>query len=125
MERSVLDLLASTGTRPGLFRWAEKVAGLLPEQVVRHLPMLREWSAGRETPRAAAFCTRIGLYVMHRHTDNASSPKRAVSLPNHGRASVFRRRPVDYSGAVVPLDLCAGFVAAPYRLRADTRRLTI
>jgi len=53
MERSVLDLLASTGTRPGLFRWAEKVAGLLPEQVVRHLPMLREWSAGRETPRAA------------------------------------------------------------------------
>ena len=53
MERSVLGLLASTGTRPGLFGWAEKVAGLLPEQVVRHLPMLREWSAGRETPRAA------------------------------------------------------------------------
>jgi hypothetical protein len=31
---------------------AEKVAGLIPDQVVRHLPMLREWSAGREPPRA-------------------------------------------------------------------------
>ena len=53
VEHSVLGLLASTGTRPGLFGWAEKVAGLIPEQVVRHLPMVREWSAGREMPRAA------------------------------------------------------------------------
>jgi L-lactate dehydrogenase complex protein LldF len=53
MERSVLSLWASVATRPGLFGLAEKVAGLLPEQVVRHLPMLREWSTGREMPRAA------------------------------------------------------------------------
>ena len=52
VERSVLGLWASVVTRPGLFGLAEKVAGLIPDQVVRHLPMLREWSAGREPPRA-------------------------------------------------------------------------
>ncbi len=52
MERSVLGLLTSTATRSRLFGWAEKVAGLLPEPVLRHLPMVSEWSAGRELPRA-------------------------------------------------------------------------
>ena len=51
VERSVLGLLTSTATRPRLFGWAEKAAGLLPAPVLRHLPMLREWSAGREPPR--------------------------------------------------------------------------
>ena len=52
LERSVLGLLTSTATRARLFGWAEKVAGLLPQQVLRRLPMLREWSSGREPPRA-------------------------------------------------------------------------
>ena len=52
VERSVLSLLTTTATRSRLFGWAEKVAGLLPEPVLRHLPMVSEWSAGRELPRA-------------------------------------------------------------------------
>ena len=52
LERSVLGLLTSTATHSRLFGWAEKVAGLLPQPVLRHLPMLREWSSGREPPRA-------------------------------------------------------------------------
>lgn len=52
MERSVLGLWAYLATHPRLFGWAEKVAGLVPEWVIRRLPMLREWSSGRETPRA-------------------------------------------------------------------------
>ena len=47
----MLGLLTSTATRSRLFGWAEKAAGLLPAPVLRHLPMLREWSAGREPPR--------------------------------------------------------------------------
>ena len=53
MERSVLGLLTSTATRSRLFGWAEKAAGLLPDQVVRRLPMVREWHSGREIPRVA------------------------------------------------------------------------
>ncbi len=52
VERSVLGLLTATSTRSRLFGWAEKLAGVLPEQIVRHLPMISEWSAGRELPRA-------------------------------------------------------------------------
>ena len=52
VERSVLGLLTATATRSRLFGLAEKVAGFLPDQVVRHLPMLSDWSAGRELPRA-------------------------------------------------------------------------
>ena len=52
VEGSVLRLLTATATRSRLFGWAEKVAGLLPDQVVRRLPMVREWSSGRELPRA-------------------------------------------------------------------------
>ena len=51
-ERSVLSLWASVATRARLFGWVEKVAGFVPDWVIRRLPMLREWSAGRETPRA-------------------------------------------------------------------------
>jgi len=51
LERSVLGLWASAATRSRLFGWAEKTAGFLPDQIIRRLPMLREWSAGRETPR--------------------------------------------------------------------------
>ncbi len=53
MERSVLGLWASAAKHPRLLGWAEQVGGLLPEPVVQRLPMLREWSIGRETPRAA------------------------------------------------------------------------
>jgi len=51
-ERSVLSFLASVATRARLFGWAENVAGLVPDWLLRRLPMLREWSAGREPPRA-------------------------------------------------------------------------
>ena len=51
-ERSVLSLWASFATRARLFGWAENVAGLVPQWVIRRLPMLREWTSGREAPRA-------------------------------------------------------------------------
>ncbi len=51
-ERTALGLLASAATRSRLFGWAENLAGVLPDWVIRRLPMLREWSDGREPPRA-------------------------------------------------------------------------
>jgi len=53
VERSVLGLLTSTATRSRLFGWAESVVGLVPQWAVQRLPLLREWSLGRETPRAS------------------------------------------------------------------------
>ena len=50
-ERTALGLFASAATRARLFGWAENLAGLLPDWALRRLPMLREWSAGREPPR--------------------------------------------------------------------------
>ena len=52
MERSMMGLWASAATHPRLFGWAEKLMGLLPERVARRLPMLRDWSSGRELPVA-------------------------------------------------------------------------
>ena len=52
VERSALGLLTSAATRSRLFGWVGKMAGLLPEWILRRLPLLREWSIGRETPRA-------------------------------------------------------------------------
>ena len=46
----MLGLLTSTATHSRLFGWTEKVAGLLPQQVLRRLPMLREWRSGRDHP---------------------------------------------------------------------------
>ena len=52
VERSVLGLLTSTATRSPLFGWAGKMAGFFPDWIVRRLPLLQEWSIGRETPWA-------------------------------------------------------------------------
>jgi L-lactate dehydrogenase complex protein LldF len=52
-EASVLRLWASAATRARLFGWAENLAALVPDWALRRLPMLREWTAGREPPRAA------------------------------------------------------------------------
>jgi len=51
VERSVLGLLTAAATRSGLFGWAGKMAGLAPDWIVRRLPLLKEWSIGREPPR--------------------------------------------------------------------------
>ena len=52
VERSVLRLLTSAATRSRLFGWGGKMAGFFPAWIVRRLPLLQEWSIGRETPRA-------------------------------------------------------------------------
>ena len=49
-ERSILGLWASAATHPRLFGWGEKLMGILPEWISRYLPMLRDWSSGRELP---------------------------------------------------------------------------
>jgi L-lactate dehydrogenase complex protein LldF len=51
VERSVLGLLTAAATRPRVYGWAGKMAGFFPEWIVRRLPLLQEWSIGRETPR--------------------------------------------------------------------------
>jgi L-lactate dehydrogenase complex protein LldF len=52
-ERTALGLFASAATRARLFGWAESLAGVLPDWILRRLPMLRQWSIGREPPRAS------------------------------------------------------------------------
>jgi len=51
VERSVLGLLTAAATRSRVYGWAGKMAGFFPEWIVRRLPLLQEWSIGRETPR--------------------------------------------------------------------------
>ena len=45
-------LLTAAATRSRVFGWAGKMAGVFPEWIVRRLPLLQEWSIGREPPRA-------------------------------------------------------------------------
>ncbi len=50
-ERSAMKQWARAATRPKLFRWAEFLMGRMPEGLMRRLPLLKAWSAGREPPK--------------------------------------------------------------------------
>ncbi|MEE8148229.1 MAG: LUD domain-containing protein, partial [Longimicrobiales bacterium] len=52
VERLAMGLWAAAATRSRLFAWAERAAGFFPEWILRRLPLLQEWSMGREPPRA-------------------------------------------------------------------------
>ena len=47
----MLGRLTAAATRSGLFGWVGKMAGLSPDWIIRRLPLLKEWSIGREPPR--------------------------------------------------------------------------
>jgi len=51
-SRSAMKAWTAVATHPRLFRLAERLMGALPEGLVRRLPLLSEWSSGREPPRA-------------------------------------------------------------------------
>jgi L-lactate dehydrogenase complex protein LldF len=50
-ERNLVRLWTALSTRPRLFEWAERAMRWIPPSLLRWLPALREWHAGRDLPR--------------------------------------------------------------------------
>lgn len=52
VEDSAIHAWAWAAAHPRAYALAQRIAGAAPESVVRRLPMLRDWDAGRELPAA-------------------------------------------------------------------------